>query len=125
MTFPLISRGLRPGEGLQGGGVATTFINPKFILLGCIGSEFFLVFSCPMIEVIRTGDAPALVPHEQKLSKTAEHLPCSDPSLRTGCSQWWWNPGSLGKFKKSLAGINTEMLRVTFQPREMLVCCDF
>lgn len=84
MTFPLISRGLRPGEGLQGGGVATTFINPKFMLLGYIGSEIFLIFSSPMIfckstEVIRTGDAPALVSHEQKLSKAAEPLPCSDP----------------------------------------------
>lgn len=54
------------------------------MLLGYIGSEIFLIFSSPMIfckstEVIRTGDAPALVSHEQKLSKAAEPLPCSDP----------------------------------------------
>lgn len=36
MVFPLISEGPRPGEELQGGGVATTFKNPKFMLLGCI-----------------------------------------------------------------------------------------
>lgn len=101
--------------------------------LDAFESDFFLVFSSPRIfckstEVSRTGDTPALVSDEEKLSKAAEHLACSDPSrgsLRTGCSQWKWNPGSLGKFKKSLAWINTEMLRVISQPREMLVCCDF
>lgn len=59
-------------------------------------SKFSLVFSYAMIickstEIIRTGDAPALVSDEEKLSKAAEHLPCSDPtrgSVRTGCSQW-------------------------------------
>lgn len=87
---------------------------PSSCYLDAFESEFSLFFSSPMVfckstEVSRTGDAPALVSDEEKLSKGAEHLPCADPtggSLRTGCSQWKWNPGSLGKSFKKKPGLD-------------------